>query len=87
MYNVGFRGGASGKESVWQWRRQKRHRFGPRVGKIPWRKTWQPTPGFLSEESHGQRSLAGYSPWGHQELGTIEPLSIYMYYTEINYIL
>ena len=29
---------------------------------MPWRRTWQPTPVFLLEESHGQRSLAGYSP-------------------------
>ena len=36
-------------------------------GKITWRKIWQPSPLFLSEESHGQRSLAGYSPWGHTE--------------------
>ena len=34
------------------------------VGKIPWRRTWQPTPVFLPGESHGQRSLPGYSPWG-----------------------
>ena len=33
------------------------------VGKIPWRKEWLPTPVFLLEEFHGQRSLAGYSPW------------------------
>ena len=38
-----------------------------RVGKIPWRRTWQPTPVFLPGESHGQRSLVGYSPQGHQE--------------------
>ena len=31
--------------------------------KIPWRRAWQPTPIFLPGESHGQRSLAGYSPW------------------------
>ena len=31
-----------------------------------WRRKWQPTPGFLPGESHGQRSLAGYSPWGHK---------------------
>ena len=36
----------------------------PRIGKIPWRRTWQPTPAFLPGESHGERSLAGYSPWG-----------------------
>ena len=50
--------------------------FDPWVGKIPWRRKWHPTPGFLPEESHGQRSLAGYSPWGHKELDTIEHLSI-----------
>ena len=38
--------------------------FAPRVGKIPWRRKWQPTPVFLPGESHGQRSLVGYSPWG-----------------------
>ena len=37
------------------------------VKKIPWRKAWQPTPVFLSAESHGQSSLAGYSLWGHKE--------------------
>ena len=35
--------------------------FDPRVGKIPWWRAWQPTPVFLPGESHGQRSLAGYS--------------------------
>ena len=49
-----------------------RHRFGPWVGKIPWRRAWQPTPVFLPGESHGQRSLAGYSPWGHKESDTTE---------------
>jgi len=38
-----------------------RGRFDPWVGKIPWRRAWQPTPVFLPGESHGQRSLAGYS--------------------------
>ena len=44
-----------------QCRRRKRPSFNPWVGKIPWRKAWQPTPIFLPGESHGQRSLAGYS--------------------------
>ena len=35
----------------------------PWVGKIPWRREWQPTPGFLPGKSHGQWSLVGYSPW------------------------
>ena len=39
----------------------------PWVGKIPWSRKWQPTPVFLPGESHGQRRLAGYSPWGHRE--------------------
>ena len=43
--------------------------------KIPWRREWQPTPVFLPGESHGQRSLVGYSPWGHKELETTERLS------------
>ena len=46
----------------------KRRGFIPRVGKVPWRRAWQPTPVFLLGESHGQRSLAGYSPQGLKEL-------------------
>ena len=46
----------------------RRHRFGPWVGKILWRRKWKPTPVCLPGESHGQRSLVGYSPWGHKEL-------------------
>ena len=46
----------------------RRPRFNPWVGKIPWRSEWQPTPVFLPGESHGQRSLAGYSPWGRKKL-------------------
>ena len=34
-----------------------------------WKKKWQPTPVFLSGKSHGQRSLMGYSPWGHKRVG------------------
>ena len=51
----------------------------PEVGKIPWSRKWQPTPVFLPGKSHGQRSLAGYSPWVHQELDTTEPLSMHIY--------
>jgi len=40
----------------------KRQEFNPWVGKIPWRRAWQPTPVFLPGESHGHRSLEGYSP-------------------------
>ena len=44
----------------------------PWVGKIPWKRAWQPTPVFLPGEFHGQRSLVGYSLWGGKELGTNE---------------
>ena len=38
----------------------------------PWRRAWQPTPVFFPRESHGQRSLAGCSPWGCKELDMTE---------------
>ena len=46
--------------------------FHPWVGKIPWRRAWQATPVFLPGESHGQKNLAGYSPWGGKESDTTE---------------
>ena len=45
------------------------------VGKIPWRREWQPIPVFLPGEFHGWRSLVGYSPWGHKESDKTERLS------------
>ena len=42
---------------------------------IPWRRKWQPTPVFLPGESHGQRSLEGYGPWGRKEPDTAEWLT------------
>ena len=42
-------------------------RFDPWVGKISWRREWQPTPVFLPRESHGQSSLVGYSSWDRTE--------------------
>ena len=62
VFLMGFPRGAGGKESAWQCRRRKRHGFDPWVRKIRWRRAWQPTPVFLLEESHGQRSLVGYNP-------------------------
>jgi len=44
--------------------------FDPWVEKIPWRRKWQLTPVFLPGKFYGQGSLAGYSPWGRQELDT-----------------
>ena len=43
-----------------------------RVGKIPWRRAWQPTPVFLPGESHGQRNKVGYSPWGYKDSDSTE---------------
>ena len=65
---------ASGKEPACQFRRHKRRRFDPWVGKIPWRRKWQPTPVFMPGKSHGLRSLVGYSPWGRKESDTTEQL-------------
>ena len=64
----------SGKGSTCQCRRHRRLGFNPWVGKIPWRRKWQPTPAFLPEKSHGQRSLVGYSPWSRKESDTTERL-------------
>ena len=48
--------------------------FNSWVGKIIWRRKWQPTPVLLPGKSHGWRSLVGYSPWVHKELDTTERL-------------
>ena len=50
-------------------------KFNPWVKKIPWRRKWQPTPIFLPGISHGQRSLAGYSPQGCKKLDTTQQLN------------
>ena len=42
----------------------------------PWRMEWQPTLVLLPGESHGQRSLAGCSPWGRKESDTTERLTL-----------
>ena len=62
QYSMGFPGGAGGKEPACQCRRCRRLGSNPWVGKLPWRRAWQFTPVFLPGESHGQRSLEGYSP-------------------------
>ena len=49
--------------------------FNPWVGKVPWRRAWQPTPVFLPGQFHGQRSLAGYSLCGCKESDTTERLT------------
>ena len=57
----GFTGSTGGKEPACQFRIHKRCWFDPWVRKIPWKRACQPTPGFVSGESHGQRSLEGSS--------------------------
>ena len=68
----GLPGGTSGKEPSCQCWKHKRLGFDPCVRKLSWRSTGQPTPVFLPGESHGQRSLVGYSPWGRKDLDTTE---------------
>ena len=62
----------SGKEPICQCRRCKRIGLDPCAGKIPWRRKWEPIPIFLPGQSHGQRSLEGYSPWDCKELDRTE---------------
>ena len=52
--------------TFWWWPFWWRHGFDPWVGKIPWRRKWQPTPGVLPGKSQGQRSMAAHSSWGHK---------------------
>ena len=67
MTLLGFPGGASGKEPTCQCSRHKRGGFDPGSGRFPWRRrNTRSTPAFLRGEFHGQRSLAGYNPWGHR---------------------
>ena len=70
--HLAFPGGACGKELACQFRRCRRPRFDPWVGKIPWYRAWQPSPVFLPGESHGQRSLARYGPQSHKESDVTE---------------
>ena len=67
----------SGKESICQCWRRRRHRLDPLVRKLPWKRKQQPTPVFSPGESHGERGLAGYSPWDHKESDMTEAQSMY----------
>ena len=75
QHKTGFQGGASGKEPTYQRRRRKRYGFDLSVGKIPWKRAWQPSPVFLPREFLEQRSLVGYSPQGHKGLDMTEATS------------
>ena len=49
-------------------------------GEIPWRRAWQSTPVLLPGQSHGWRSLVGYSPWGRKELDTTELFTFFPFF-------
>ena len=64
--SMGFPGGSDDKESAYNVGNLDSI---PGLGRFPWRRKWRPTL-FLLEKSHGQKSLAGYSPWGAKESDT-----------------
>ena len=68
LYNIvlGFPGGSVVKNLL----PMQETQVGSWVENIPWRRKWQPAPAFLPGKSHGQRSLASYSPRGHKESDT-----------------
>ena len=66
IWDLGFPGGSTGKESA------RRPGFDPLVGRIPWRRAWQPILVFWPVEFHGERSLEGCSRWGRKESDTTE---------------
>ena len=72
LVSRGFPGGSSGKETTCHAGDVTDLGLLPGLGRFPWRRAWQPTPVFFPGESHEQRSLAGYSPWGRTELNTTE---------------
>ena len=66
------------------WLHCMRPGFDAWVGKIPWRSGWQPIPVFLPGESHGLRSLTGYSPWGHKESDMTEQLTLSLHFLSLS---
>ena len=69
-----FPGGSDGKSICLQCRRPG---LDPLVGKIPWRRKWQPTPVFFPGKSHGRMNQADYSPWGRKESDMTEQLHFF----------
>ena len=53
----------------------------PGSGRFPWRREQLPNLVFLPRESHGQRSLAAYSLWGHKESDTTEQLTLSLFFS------
>ena len=69
----------SSEEPTCQCRKCQWCRFNPWVGKIPWSRKWQSALVFLSGKFYGQRSLAGYYPWGHKQSNTTEHTRTHIY--------
>ena len=76
VYRWSFLGHLEIKQSTCQCRRGRLDSW---VGKIPWRREWQATPGFLPVEFHGPRSPVGYSPRGRKESDTTEWLTLSLF--------
>ena len=74
---MGFLGGTNRKESAYKCKRHKRPRFDPWVGKIPWRRKWQPIPVFFLGESHGQG--IGLKRVGHNLSGLANEITDIIY--------
>ena len=72
----GFPGGSVAKEPTCPCRKCRRCTFDPWIGKISWRKKWQPIPIALPGKFHGQQSRVGYSPQGCKEVDMTEWLSM-----------
>ena len=72
LFLWGFPGGASGREPTCHCRRHKKCGFDPWVRKTPWRRHGNPLQYSCLENPHGQRNLAGYSPWRRKESDTTE---------------
>ena len=71
----GFAGGTVVKNQLTHAGRHKRHEFDPWVRKTPCSRKWQPAAILLPRKPHGERSQAGYDPWGRKESGKTELLS------------
>ena len=69
IHKSNFPGGTTGREAACQYRRHKICRFNPCIGKIPWRRKWQPTPVFLPGDSPGTEVPGGLQPLGLQGVG------------------
>ena len=67
----------SGKESPYRWKRCRSLVLSLFTGTIPWGRKWQPTPVFSPGKCHEQRSLVGYSLWGHKESDPTQQLSMH----------